>query len=105
VESFYFNFFIVPLGTLVAILVASVYYYANKEEISRRKTKKLVQSYIKEKAKQRELMNKELANLEKLLENKSIDKNTCERLKKVLVVMNEKKKGETMDLLNYVTDN
>jgi hypothetical protein len=97
--------FVLPLGILVIVLVASVYYYANKEAIARRKTKKLVQAYIKEKAKQQEGMNKELANINKLFENKSIDKETCERLKNVLIVMNEKKREETMDILKYVANN
>ena len=104
-EAFYFNFFIVPLGIIVAILIATVYYYAKKEEITRRKTKKLVQAYIKEKAKQHKAMNKELAKIDKLFENKSIDKETCERLKNVLITMNEKKREETMDILKYVKNN
>jgi hypothetical protein len=104
-EAFYFNFFIVPLGIIVAILIATVYYYAKKEEITRRKTKKLVQAYIKEKAKQQEAMNKELAKIDKLFENKSIDKETCERLKNVLIMMNEKKREETMGILKYVKNN
>jgi hypothetical protein len=97
--------FVLPLGIIVAVLVASVYYYANKEAIARRKTKKLVQAYIKEKAKQKEAMNKELANINKLFENKSIDKETCARLKNVLIMMNEKKREETMDILKYVANN
>jgi uncharacterized membrane protein YraQ (UPF0718 family) len=104
-EASYFNFFIVPLGIIVAILIATVYYYAKKEEITRRKTKKLVQAYIKEKAKQQEAVNNELAKIDKLFENKSIDKETCERLKNVLIVMNEKKREETMDILKYVKNN
>lgn len=86
----------------MAGLVAAVYYYANKEEIAKKKTKKLVQTYIKEKAKQKEAMNKELARIDKLFEEKSIDKETCERLKNVLIVMNAKESEETTDLLNYV---
>jgi Na+-transporting NADH:ubiquinone oxidoreductase subunit NqrC len=105
VETLYFNFFVLPLGIIVAILVATVYYYANKEQIARRKTKKLVQAYIKEKAKQRQAMNKEIAKIDKLFENKSIDKETCERLKNVLTVMKEKKRGETKDIFEYVANN
>lgn len=104
-EASYFNFFIVPLGIIVAILIATVYYYAKKEEITRRKTKKLVQAYIKEKAKQQKAMNKELAKIDELFENKSIDKETCERLKNVLIMMNEKKREETTGILKYVKNN
>jgi len=83
-------------------LVAAVYYYAHREEIAKRKTKKLVQAYVKEKAKQKKAMNKELAKIDKLFEEKSIDEETCERLKNVLIVMNAKENEETMDLLQYV---
>jgi hypothetical protein len=100
-EAFYFNFFVLPLGILVVVLVASVYHYAKKEEIAKRKTKKFTQRvrvYIKEKARQQKAMNKEMAKIDKLFENKSIDKETRERLKDVLIVMNEKKREETMGL-------
>jgi hypothetical protein len=104
-ETFYFNFFVLPLGIIVAILVATVYYYAHKEQIARRKTKKLIQAYIREKARQRQAFNKEIAKIDKLFENKSIDEETCERLKHVLTVMNEKKRGKTKDILEYVAKN
>ena len=101
-EIFYFYFFILPLGIIVIGLVVAVYYYAHREEIAKRKTKKLVQAYVKEKAKQKKAMNKELAKIDKLFEEKSIDEETCERLKNVLIVMNAKENEETMDLLQYV---
>jgi uncharacterized membrane protein YhiD involved in acid resistance len=97
-----FYLLIVPLAIILFILVATVYYYANKAEIAKRKTKKLVQTYIKEKAKQKKAMNKELAKIDKLFEDKSIDEETRERLKNVLIVMNEKESEETMDILEYV---
>jgi uncharacterized membrane protein YhiD involved in acid resistance len=105
VEAFYFTFFVLPLGIIVVVLVASIYYYAHKEEIARRKTKKLVQAYVKEKAKRQEAVNRELAKIDKLFEDKSIDKETCERLKNVLIVMHEKEREETTDILKYVTNN
>jgi hypothetical protein len=101
-EISYFYFFILPLGIIVIGLVAAVYYYARREEIAKRKTKKLVKAYIKNKAKQKEAMNKELAKIDKLFEEKSIDEETCERLKNVLIVMNARENDETMDLLQYV---
>ena len=103
-EASYFNFFVLPLGILVIVLVASVYYYANKGDIAKRKTKKFIQAYIKERARQQKAMNKELAKIDKLLENKSIDEEAYERLKNVLIVMNEKKREETMDLLKCVAN-
>jgi Na+-transporting NADH:ubiquinone oxidoreductase subunit NqrC len=104
-EAFYFNFFVLPLGIIVVVLVASVYYYANREEIARRKTKKFIQAYIKEKLKQQKAMNKELAKIDKLLENRLIDEETCERLKNLLIAINEEKREETMGLLEYVASN
>ena len=97
-----FYYFVAPLAVLAVVLVASVYYYSRKAKPARRKTKKLVQSYIKEKAKQKTHINKQLANLEKLLKNKSIDKETYERMRKMLI-MNEKKQEETTtELIDYV---
>ena len=97
-----FYFLILPLGIMVIGLVAAVYYYAHREEIATRKTKKLVQAYVKEKAKLKESMNKEIAKIDKLFEEKSIDEETCERLKNVLIVMNAKESKEAVDLLQYV---
>lgn len=91
---------------VVVVLVVSVYHFTNKRKNVRERTKKLVQAYIKERAKDRVSLTKELANLERLRENKSIDQETYERLKNVLVTMNEKKRkkgGETKDLLDYVS--
>jgi hypothetical protein len=104
-DASYFYFFILPLGIIVAVLVALVYHFAKKEEIAKKKTRKLVHTYIKERAKQQKTMNKELAKIDKLYEDKSIDKETCERLKNVLIVMNKKESKETMDLLTYVKNN
>jgi hypothetical protein len=104
-EAFYFNFFVLPLGILVVVLVASVYYYAKKEEIARRKTKKFLQAYIKEKVKQQKAMNKEIAKIDKLLENKLIDEETSERLKNLLIVIYENKREETMGLLEDEANN
>jgi hypothetical protein len=94
-----FYFLVLPLGIMVVGLVAAVYYYANREEIAKKKTKKLVQAYIKEKAKQKESMKREIAKIDKLFEEKSIDAETCERLKNVLIVMNARESKEAGDLL------
>ncbi len=101
-EASYFYIFILPLGIIVAGLVAAVYYYANREETAKKKTKKLVQAYIKQRAKQKESMNKELAKIDKLFEEKSIDEATCERLKNVLIVMDAKENEEATGLFEYV---
>jgi hypothetical protein len=101
-EASYFYLLILPLGLIVVGLVAAVYYYANKEEIAKKKTKKLVQAYIKEKAKQRKSMDTELAKIDRLFEEKSIDEETCKRLKNVLIVMSAKESEQATDLLQYV---
>jgi uncharacterized membrane protein YhiD involved in acid resistance len=101
-DGLYFDFFVLPLGILVVVLVVSVYHFARKEEKARNKTRKLIQSYVEEKAKEQMAMNKELANLQKMLDNKSIDKSTYERLKNVLVTMHNKERAETSDLVDYV---
>ena len=103
-DAFYFNFFVLPLGILVVVLVVSVYYYANKEETARKKTRKLVQAYLKEKVRQQKVMNRELAKIDKLLEDKLIDEETCERMKNLLMITNEEKREETMGLLKCVTN-
>jgi hypothetical protein len=93
------------LGIIVAVvLIVSVYYFANKRKIERGRTKKLVQAYIKERAEDQISLSRELEKLLRLRENKEIDQETYERLKNVLVTMNDKKrkKGETKDLLDYV---
>ncbi len=94
---------ILPLGIMVIGLVGAVYYYARREDVAKKKTKRLMQAYIKEKAKQKQSMNKELSKIDKLLEEKSIDEETCERLKNVLIVMNTKENDDqTTELLQYV---
>ena len=101
-EVSYFYLLILPLGIIVVGLVAAVYYYANREEIAERKTKKLEQAYIKEKAKRKEAMDKEITKIDMLFEEKSIDKETCERLKNVLIVMNARESEEAENLFKYV---
>jgi hypothetical protein len=98
----YFEFFVLPLGVLVFVLASLLYYFARKEERGRNKTKKLVESYFDEKAKEQGQMNKELTNLRRLLENKSIDRDTYERMENLLITMHKKKGADTDDLIDYV---
>lgn len=101
-DASYFEFLVLPLGVLVFVLATLVYYFARKEERGRNRTKKLVESYFDEKAKEQGLMNNELANLRRLLENNSIDRDTYERMKNLLITMHKKKRAETEDLIDYV---
>lgn len=82
----------------------SVYYFVHRKQMARKRTTKLIQAFIMEKAKQRGDMNKELAKLDRLLENRSIDKETYKRLKNVLMVMDDKNGMQAKDLLDYVTN-
>jgi len=102
-DAFYFIFVVLALGIFVVGAV-SVYYFVHKKQMARKKTTKLIQAFIMEKAEQRGAMNKELAKLYRLLENRSIDKETYKRLKNVLIVMDDKKGMQAEDLLDYVTN-
>jgi hypothetical protein len=102
-DAFYFNFVVLALGIFVVGAV-SVYYFVHKKQMARKKTTKLIQAFIMEKAKKRGDMNKELGKLDTLLENRSIDKETYRRLKNILIVMDDKKGMRAEDLLDYVTD-
>jgi hypothetical protein len=101
-DASYFVFLVLPLGVLVFILAGMVYYFARKEERSKNRTKKLIQSYFDEKAKEQGHMKKELANLRSLLENNSIDRSTYERMKNLLTITNKKKRADADDLIDYV---
>jgi uncharacterized protein YqgQ len=98
----FFEFIFLLLIVLVAVAGASVYYVVRKGQKGRRKTKRLVQSYFKEKTKEQELMNKELAKLQRLLDNRSIDKETYMRLRKVVIARHQKERAEVENLIDYV---
>ena len=75
-----------------------------REQGAKKKTKKLIELYIQEKAKERQALNKEIANLDQLHRKvKQIDKETYERLKNVLITMNDKKSKDANDLYTFVT--
>jgi Na+/phosphate symporter len=97
-----FTFIVLPLGIIVFSLSALAYFLARKEEHSRKKTKKLLRRFIEERARNRASMHKEIAHLNQLYENKQIDKETCNRLKDVLIKMNDRKEEET-DVFTYLT--
>lgn len=104
-NAFDFNFFILPLGIIIAVLAASVYYYAYKEDIAMRRTKRLMNTYIKERAKRQKALNREITKIDKLFEDKSIDKETRERLKNVLMVMHQKESKKTIEILTNAKNN
>ena len=96
-----FDFIVLPLGILIITLVAAILLLSQREEIANKRKARRIDTYFKEKAKQRKLLDKELADLEQLLSNKSIDGDTYKRLRK-LVEMNEEKPEIAVDLLDEI---
>lgn len=101
-ESFDFTFFVLPLGILVFVLVAGILYKVKKEEIEQEREVKRICAYLKERVKQRGLVERELAHIDSLLKSKSIDKGTYERLRFV-IRMNEMEDPEAIDALSMRT--
>ena len=64
-------------------------------DVSPRKLPKVWRSYLKERCKQRQNLKKESSRLEVLFKEKSIDKDTYERLKTLLEVVYEQKRQAT----------
>jgi len=89
-----FYYFILPLAGLIAILVLTVLYHARKEERHRKKLAKLARAYMRDRLKQREIFAQQLEILDAQLRNKTIDKNTYARLKKVLEINLTKRSEE-----------
>jgi len=100
-NAFDFDFIVLPLGILVFALVAAIILISQREEIAHKRKTMRIDAYFKEKAKQRHLVDKELADLEQLRRNKSIDEDMYKRLKK-LVEMNEEKQEKAVDLLDEI---
>ena len=101
-ESFDFTFFVLPLGIIVFVLVAGILYKVKKEEIEQERKVKRICAYLKERVKQRGLVERELAHIDSLLKSKSIDKGTYERLRFV-IRMNEMEDPEAIDALSMRT--
>ena len=83
-EASYFYALVLPLGVFVFLMTSLAYYYARKEEFARKKWMELAHAQADVQLKPEEMVSRELAGLEKLLENQSIDQITYERLRKVL---------------------
>ncbi|MCZ2809781.1 MAG: hypothetical protein O2V44_10545 [Candidatus Bathyarchaeota archaeon] len=83
-EPTYFYSFVLPLGVLVFILVIFVLHYARKEERHNRKLKKLMRAYVKDRLKQERIFSEEIKVLDAQLRDKTIDRDTYVRLRKIL---------------------
>ena len=93
-----FDFIVLPLALLVFTLVAGIILLSKKQEIREKRKARRVTTFLKGKAKQRELLENQLGNLDQLFQNKAIDKDTYERLK-TIVRMSEDKTEETVEIL------
>ena len=99
-DVFDFNFIVLPLGVMVFVLVAVVLFVVKRKEIEQEQKVRQIASYTKEKSKKRQLMERELAHLDELFEDESIDEDTRERLK-FLVKMN--KEDAEIEILRKLT--
>ena len=83
-------------------LVAGILYKVKKEEIEQERKVKRICAYLKERLKQRGLVERELAHIDSLLKSKSIDKGTYERLR-FAIRMNAIEDPEAIDALSMRT--
>ncbi len=95
-NAFDFDFIVIPLALLVFSLVAGIILMSKKQEIREKRKARRIDAYLKGKAKERELLENQIGNLNELFEKKSIDKDTYERLK-AIVLMNEERTSETLN--------
>ena len=58
---------------------------------------KLIRKYVKERAKENQILNDQFERLDAQLENKSIDKYTYERLRDVLEINSIKQREEALE--------
>jgi len=99
-ETLDFALIVIPLTCIVSILVGLVYYYANREEINKRKRAKMIQGFIEGRAKQQAAIQSELTNLHQLYKSRLIDKSTYERMQNVLSMTQEKQRYEALITFN-----
>ena len=88
----------------IIVLVGVVYLVMRRRGGANKKTKRLIDNYIRERAKENRSLQEELANLDRMLSSKQIDKETYDRLKNVLVTMKGKRNLDAEDLFDYVSE-
>ena len=89
-----FYYFVLPLAGLIALLVLMVLYHARREERYKKKLAKLAREYMEDRLKQRDAFAKQLEILDAQLRNKTIDKKSYARLRKVLEINFAKRSEE-----------
>jgi len=90
-EPSYFYSFVLPLGVLIGILACMVFLIARKEEKFEKAFQKLMNKYMENIREQEKIFAEEMEKLDVLLRDNSIDRNTYERLKKILEINLEKR--------------
>jgi rubrerythrin len=85
-EPAYFYNFVLPLGVLVGVLAILVLHYARGEERHKKQFQKLLRKHVEDRVKQEKKFTEEVGKLDVLLRDKSIDKNTYARLRKILEI-------------------
>jgi hypothetical protein len=68
-----------------------------KEEVINRKNVKLINEFLRERKKQKVARKDDLVHLKELRTNRSIDNDTYQRFKKVMILTHEKKRIELID--------
>ncbi len=100
-NPFDFNFIVLPLGAMVFLLVAGIMLIVKRGEIAKERKIRRIDAVLKEKTEQRELMEKQVRELDVMYSNKSIDSDTHKRLQ-TLIRMHEEKQEETEAVLRKI---
>jgi hypothetical protein len=95
-ESSDFYLIVIPLSCVIVTLITLVYYYAHREEISKRKSAKLIQGFLEKRVKQQQEIRTELGNLDQLFNDGSITEGTHQRLQNVLLMTQERQRFEAI---------
>jgi len=79
--------------------------FTKAEKTTKRDFKGKRRSYLKERTKQKEHLNSQIANLEKLLNDKSINEDTYARYKKLLEMSYEQEREATREKYGFTNFN
>ncbi len=96
-EASYFYLLVLPLAIFVFALASLVFYYAKREEFAHKKLTKLAH-------KQEETFTNQLEKLSELRKNKSIDRITYDRLKRILETDIQQKRKEAQEQLSSLAN-
>ena len=86
-----------PRKVLETSLFKISFNFTRTEKTRERNLQKKRRSYLKERTKQKEHLNSQIAHLEKLLSDKSINEDTYTRLKKLLEMSYEQEREATRE--------